>query len=348
MFTSFYDYFEKTEHPDLETVKRMKLRGCDDWDVAFEKVCKTGCIKMYKYFIDNGANCWDSGLQGACEGGHMELVELLMVKPCTYYYGGFIGACRGGNVDIIKLLYDKNPDVKKSDFSVMYEGCKSGKMDAVTFLLELGFDNINGGLCGAANGGYLDIIKLMIDVYATYFNRALYEAASGGNLEIVKYLLSLGVDIQQNLLPSACCSGDIELVIFCLELGNYDVNQGLINAYYSGHLEIVKWMIKLGADANLLDPWEYVNLASSEVTRYLLQLYPSLFTNFKFFEYMAELDFYNIYLQRGGVINLHKYKRLVSCQHPLYCVVINYYQQENKLIRMLPVDVWKLMMPFLA
>ena len=31
---------------------------------------------------------------------------------------------------------------------------------------------------------------------------------------------------------------------------------------------------------------------------------------------------------------------------PLYYVVINHSQQENWMIRMLPVDVWQMMMPF--
>ena len=204
MCTRFYEYFEKTERPDLETVKRMKLRGCDDWNVTFENVCKNGDMEMYKFFVENGADDDNEssyyGLQGACEGGHMELVKLFMDQTDDYY-GAFVYACH---------------------------------------------------------------------------------------------------------------------------------------------------VIQLGADPSLFSRWELTYQGSSEVSRYLVQVYPSLFNYFEWFRYTADLDLYKMYLrQRGGVINPDNYKCLVSCQHPLYYVVINHYQQENRMIRMLPVDVWKLIMPFI-
>ena len=345
MYTTFQEYFKKTERPDLETVKRMEFRGCDDWNHGFEKVCKNGDMEMYKYFVDNGADWWYSGLFAACEYGHTELVKLLMVQV-VHYDDAFLAACHGGNLDIIKLLYDKIPRFGKSDSDVLYYVCLSGKIDAVNLLLGLGFYNINAGLCGAAKGGHLDIVKLMIERGVTDFDEALYEAAKGGHLEMFKYLLTLGVDIQPEFLQCACCSGDIELVKFCLELGNFDVNKGLLGAYKGGYLDIVKWMIKLGADINTLDPWQIANIGSSEVNRYLWQVYPSLFTDFGYFRYTAYLDLYKIYLRYAGEFDQKRYKRLVSCQDPLYYVVIHHDQQENKLIRILPVDVWKMMTPF--
>ena len=374
MCTTFKAYLKKTEHPDLETVKRMKLRGCDDWNDGFQMVCKNGDMEMYKYFVDNGADLAFSGLIGACEGCHIELVELLSVQVEVTQIP-FIAACRGGNVDIIKLLYDKNPDVEKYDWDVMYEACSTGKIDAVKLLLELGFYSVNGGLCGACRGGrlelvklmidkgakrfdfalyqatvggHLDIIKLMIDKGANKFDAALYEAAKCGHLDVVKYLLGLGVDITPDLLRNACHSGNVELVKFCLELGNYNVNEGLRSAYHGGHLEIVKWMIQLGADTNVLIQWGIARLDSIEVTRYLLQVYPPLFTNFEWFRFAEYLDLYRICLRHHGGFDQGYYKHLVSCQDSLYYVVINYSQQENKLIRMLPVDVLQMMIPFLA
>ena len=372
MYTTFKEYFKKTERPDLETVKRMKLRGCDDWNDGFQMVCKNGDMEMYKYFVDNGADLAFSGLIGACEGCHIELVELLSVQVEVTQIP-FIAACRGGNVDIIKLLYDKNPDVEKYDWDVLCGVCRGGKMDAVTLLLELGFNNYDEGLYGAANGGHLDIVNLMIDRGARSYDQGLCGAAKGGHLEIVKlmidkganhsdlvldtallnghleiikYLLTLRVGIPPHLLRYACQSGDIELVKFCLELGNYDVNKGLVGAYQGGQLEIVKWMIKLGADVNVFSPWDLTFAGSSEVTRYFLQVCPSLFSDFGRFRITGCLDLYRIYLRHHGEFNEKRYKRLVSCQDPLYYFVINYSQKENKLIRMLPVDVWKLMMPF--
>ena len=373
MYTTFKYYFKKTERPDLETVKRMKVRGCDDWNEGFEKVCQNGDMEMYKYFVDNGANWWESGLFGACYGGHIELVELLSVQVEVTQIS-FIAACRGGNVDIIKLLYSKNPDVEKYDWFVMYEACRGGKMDAVNLLLGLGFDNFSGGLSGAANGGHLKLVNLMIDRGANDFDRALceatigghldivklmiekgaqhidsrlYEAAGYGHLDVVKYLLTL-VDIPPKLLRNVCYSGNVELVNFCLELGKYDVNEGLRGAYHGGHLEIVKLMIQLGADINVLNPKHLLSEDSGEVTRHLVQVCPSLFDDFGCFRYTGYLDLYRIYLCHHVEFDQKRYKRLVSFQDPMYTIVMNHYQKENKLIRMLPVDVWKLMMPFLA
>ena len=348
MYTTFQEYFEKTERPDLETVKIMKLRGCDDWNPAFEKVCQNGNMEMYKYFVDNLVDDDDSnysGLCGSCEGGHMELVELYMDQ--TYdYYSGFVYACLGGHLDVIKLLYYKNPDVKKSDVFVMFGACNGGKIDAVNLLLGLGFDNVNQGLRGAAKGGYLDIVKLMIDKGANKIDTGLFQAACNGHLDMVKFFLGLGAEITPDLLRGACQSGDVELVKLCLELGNYNVNEGLVAACNCDRLEIVKWMIGLGADTNVLDWWQIANGGSSEVSRYLLQVYTSLFRNFECFRYTLDLDLYKIYLRHDGGFNESRYERLVSCQDPLYYIVINYSQQENKLIRMLPVDVWQMMMPF--
>ena len=155
MCTRFYEYFEKTERPDLETVKRMKLRGCDDWNDGFQKMCQNGDMEMYKYFVDNGADWWYSGLFAACEYGHTELVKLLMVQV-VHYDDAFLAACHGGNLDIIKLLYDKIPRFGKSDSDVLYYVCLSGKIDAVKLLLELGFYNYDGGLCNNCPVDILD------------------------------------------------------------------------------------------------------------------------------------------------------------------------------------------------
>ena len=61
-----------------------------------------------------------------------------------------------------------------------------------------------------------------------------------------------------------------------------------------------------------------------------------------------DLDLYRIYLRDHGVFDQRCYGRLVSFQHPLYYIMINYSQEENKLIRMLPVDKWRMMIPFFA
>ena len=356
MYTTFSEYFKNTEHPDLETVKRMKIRGCEDWNDGFRKVCQNGDIEIYNYFVDNGVNWWKSGLGGACEGGNMELVELLIEEKEPIFIP-FLAACRGGYVDIIKLLYAKNPSWHTDEHSILspidyhiqiiYEACYSGKMDAVSLILELGFDNFNGGLWGAAHGGHLEIAKLMIDKGANELDSALRVAIQGGHLEMVKFLLTLGgVEIPPKLLLFACYSGNVELVKFSLGLGEYDVNQGLLGALQGEDLEIVKWMIELGADIDALSPWIVSSLhpSSTKVNRYLAQVYPSSFSRY---ETTEDLDVYKIYLQRGGKFDQPKYKCLVSCQYPLYTIVIHFYQKQNKLIRMLPVDVWKMMTLFL-
>ena len=113
----------------------------------------------------------------------------------------------------------------------------------------------------------------------------------------------------------------------------------------AGNLKIVKLVIANRVRVSDGDLQIAISYGFYDVTHYLLKKYPG-FDQWGLLENVEELRLYKIYLKHGGGLDQPCYNRLVSFQDPMYTIVINHYQKDNKLIRMLPVDVWKLMMLF--
>jgi hypothetical protein len=74
----------------------------------------------------------------------------------------------------------------------LYYACKSGSLQEVEKLIELGADNFNWGLSGACEGEHLQIINRLIELGADNFDWCLYWAYMSDHFLIAKKMIELG------------------------------------------------------------------------------------------------------------------------------------------------------------
>ena len=109
-------------------------------------------------------------------------------------------------------------------------------------------------------------------------------------------------------------------------------------------MDIVDMLIANGAecrDSGLLIAAARGNL---EMTNFLIQ---NGAYHFDYIFEMNDLTLYKRHLRTGGELDVARYRLLISLQDPLYFVVINHYCPANELIRKLPLDLWRMIKPFL-
>ena len=300
-----------------------------DWNLAFEMACKSGHLEIAKLMIKHGANALNRGLLVACKGGHMDVIDLLMKRKDRNCRDRFYEQFNGDMDHLMEEI-----QATKYDWGLS-GACEGGHMDIVNLMIQKGAVNWNMGLIGACAGGFGAIADLMIKKGADDFSLRLYGVCLSGHFDIVKLIITnrcydsnpyLDDDDYDPYLDDddgfysgfegACEGGHVDIIDLLIENGVDNWNIGLKGACRGGHVDIIRMLIEKGAD--YWHPLASVN----------------------------DLSLYKLYLKKIGKFNQMHYRCLISYQDPLYCVVINHYQEENRLIRMLPVDIWKLMMPF--
>lgn len=165
-------------------------------------------------------------------------------------------ACGLGNLDMIKFLIKLGADIRAFPYGPLYEGCKSGHVHVVEFILSQDFSfekEMRDAVGISATCGHLEIIvalyerckgtEYMMDAMRCGFTRACEE----GKVEVAAYLLSKGVDIHlwyDTALIDATIKGHLPVLKMLFEKDTFDksLSHALAMANKYGHVEIIEFL----------------------------------------------------------------------------------------------------------
>src|SRR3989344_3563372 len=110
-----------------------------------------GKLKMIRILIQKGANDWNVGMYGAAENGNKRLVDYFIKKGADNWDDGlaFAMQCRGDNFPLVKLFIRKGADINLG----LYHAAINEKGEYINFIIDMGVDDWNMGLYGAAACG---------------------------------------------------------------------------------------------------------------------------------------------------------------------------------------------------
>lgn len=156
-------------------------------------------------------------------------------------------AAREGRLDVVRAVLDQDPDIIKTEGTLLLlTASMANRAEVVELLLDVGADvNANvvkGGLSplyAAAVRGHIDVVRLLLNRGAIVrpadpdIPPPLYGAVQGGHRNVVELLLASGADVD----PEAA--------------GGWNA---LYPAALAGHTEIVELLLARGADVNAANP----------------------------------------------------------------------------------------------
>ena len=138
----------------------------------------------------------------------------------------------------------------------------------VRYLINNGANDLDAGLCGAAEGGHLRLVKFFIRHGSRNFDDGILFAMQGSDIKrglaIINFLITKGADLNEGLyhaaiygkmhfinegLYHAAIYGKMHFINFFIAKGSTSLNRGLCGAANGGHLNIVHFFIDKGADS---------------------------------------------------------------------------------------------------
>lgn len=138
---------------------------------------------------------------------------------------GLSKAVKHGYYDIIEILLQLGAEGLAN---TIYQAAKNGDMHMIQYIISQSIDiDWNGGLEGAAYGGFRNIIDFMIDKGATNIDKGIDSAALGGHMDIIKYLVTLGGNISPKTLTSAIRGEHLQIIEYLLS-GNLPIGLNFI------------------------------------------------------------------------------------------------------------------------
>ena len=273
------------EYMKLEDIMNYSYFETDD-DLIKDPLCCAcimGDLSIIKYLIEE-CHCDPSlhnkhklsALHVAAVNGHLPVLKYFIEeKKCTpseiLHYA--TGQLRILKYLINELKMDKN-SLCFSNLTLVNWAAANGHLPAVSFLLEIGSDDLDGDslspLNYAASNGHLEIVKFLMTAHTNMYSLnpdmpPLYGAVEYGHLNVVKYFIE---DLQFNphivdsngdsLVHVAAECGHLYLVHYLVLVVKCDLNlennqqaTPLHYACWTGHLEILKFFIKeLNFDPN--------------------------------------------------------------------------------------------------
>lgn len=222
--------------------------------------CSIGSLECVKVLIDNDADVNKqcphdkNALTSACMSGNLELLHYLFDHKLVYddvilkaCFVSVLSQTSLPRLEVIKVLLSHVQDINyrrnQTPYTFLYFACRSGWLDLVKLLFELGAhrnlfdDSRDGVLLVASARGYLNIVKLLIEYNISEsisiqhgVNAAYCEACSKHYYDIARYLVEHGIDVNAVNMYGYC---PLEIAIYCCRF------------------ELVELLIEKGADIHV-------------------------------------------------------------------------------------------------
>ncbi|KAH3835815.1 uncharacterized protein LOC127876270 [Dreissena polymorpha] len=221
-------------------------------------------------------------------------------------------AAFNGWTEIIRVINAKSTQLLNQtnlkSFTPAHLAAKSGHVDALLYLLEIGEDYLATTIDKrtyvhlAAFSGTREMLTVLCRKYPDLISKSdvdgntpLHDAAAGGNVEIFNDLIQYGLSPfttnadGATVLHDACFYGKLEMVKFiCLnysDLINVRTDIGLtpvFGAALGGYLDIMKYMLERGAELEILSKenssllHEAAFTGKLEMVQFLAQKFPNM------------------------------------------------------------------------
>lgn len=251
---------------------------------------KKGQLDTVKYLKNAGivfnANNY-TALVIACKYGRYEICKYLLV----YYSGNsdiprfIVEACTYGHLKIVQYLFTYiSPTLILEKSHISFLACKSGNLELVEYLRELGFDilSVKNVLRDVATEGHLSMVKYLLKNGAKLTTDVLIRSIIMGRYKVVKYLIThahkYDVDFSNEIKTAFTheCN-NLKIIKFLHEKGaDINTKNSCILRYVStqGNLEAVKYLVKNGAKIATNDNYaseESRKCIGEEISNYLLK-----------------------------------------------------------------------------
>ena len=228
--------------------------------------CLSGSLKIFKYFITNGAVINEEILSSAVKGGNVEIVELLYQRDFSLqpYYNESIKYHR---MELLKWFIGQYPiNINCSIVSSISNHCNT----LLTLYLinksvengnEFNPDTMYSSITKVGNTSLFFYGINNLHICPSFNTRMLFSSIRNGMIEAVKFILENSTlqintkDSKQNTpLIDACRSGFIEIVKYLISKGadihikNKDGYSALLFSVVYEQYEIAKYLIDNGAN----------------------------------------------------------------------------------------------------
>ena len=222
----------------------------------------------------------DTALTAAAYNGQAHIVKILLAtnlfppSRVEVHEPALENAASRGHLHILQLIEPKLSPRKFGQHLLrsLLLASRSGRVDAVRFLIDLGADidavgayRSEGGLSALRNTsayGHAGLVKMLLDAGATPRNRetreASYFALRNGHQEIVKVFLEEGIELDMegstsNVFIDMAADGEISMLRFLVNRGigirEYG-HEALRDAAEMGHDHVIALLVSHGVDVN--------------------------------------------------------------------------------------------------
>lgn len=173
-----------------------------DLNAGLRGACRGGNTDVISALCREGADSKIDGLRGACRGGHTGIAKLMIPDEGYGIDGAISEAYRGGHIDTIEFMekFVRScktyfPTYKPYEFWI--NACRSGNIELVRQLIDMGEKWWNHGLRSACAGGHIAIVRLLVAKGANDYEDGLYTACTKrrltqGKLEVMKLMIEKG------------------------------------------------------------------------------------------------------------------------------------------------------------
>lgn len=262
---TLHEYVAKTKQPDIIQIERMILRGCCDFEDAFDSACSFGHVDIIHYLIKTRNVDKNRGLSAATENGRLEIVKLLVERGAICFSYAIHRACGKGYFEVFDFLKQIDDRVIQWDQCVNY-AVNEGKWEFILLYYPYFATNILvWNLRTICKSGNIFLVQLCIKKGGCDWNCGLREACRIGNLEIAKLMLENGADELQEAFLLSCTQNSLELVrllqgkigrgwdggmygVTTMEIGVADFEFPLGLACKNGMTSIIDFLIEQGTE----------------------------------------------------------------------------------------------------
>ena len=214
----------------------------------------------------------------AALGKQLHMLEWMKEK---YYFGddAFCAAAESGSTEVLDWFFNniKNVPTLILEGGGIREAARSGKREAIEWLLNKGATMSDGVAYEAAKAGDLGLLKWAIEKGCDFFETCLIsEAAEAGQIEILQWCINEGYTIDaSSICERVARSGSISALAWAIDYGGIMDDHVCLTAMRMNHVALLKWIIDSGYSWNENLACEGCKIAVAkgyvELLKYLLE-----------------------------------------------------------------------------
>jgi len=246
----------------------LEYARCD----ACTQAARGGYLEILKWLVDNGYSCDRNTLTDAVIYGDIEIIQWLLGNGCILSLDAFECAARYGHLDILKLFHERDSSFYVHS-TIFVAACKSGRIDILEWLLQIGCA-MDATVCErAAQYGHIDILKWLREHDCPWNSKTSATAAIKGHLDILTWAHENGCSMAwpYSTIHLTISRGHLNIIKYVHEnrIQIFSDARFCNTAIEAGHFDILKYLHEIGCPRDEDSSANAAIKGNSKIMKYL-------------------------------------------------------------------------------